>query len=72
MSALETALQLQFEAMSLPAAEREYRFCPGRRWRFDFAWPGPNVACEVEGGIWTAGRHNRGAGFAADCEKYNA
>ena len=56
----------------LPAPIREYPFCDGRRWRADFAWPSANLILEVEGGIWTEGRHTRGSGFSADTEKYNA
>ena len=48
----------------------EYR--KGRAWRFDLAWPEVRVAVECEGGTWSGGRHTRGAGFAADCAKYNA
>lgn len=59
-------------AHGLPTPEREYRFHDVRRWRFDFAWPELRVAVEVDGGTWTAGRHNRGAGFEGDAEKLNA
>jgi hypothetical protein len=51
--------------------EREYRFCEGRRWKFDFAFPENMVAVEIEGGIWSGGRHTRGAGYTKDLEKYN-
>ena len=50
---------------------REYRFCPPRRWRFDCCWPNYNVAVELEGGVWTRGRHTRPAGYQKDIEKYN-
>lgn len=41
-------------------------------WRFDFAWPAQCIAVEVEGGVWSDGRHVRPAGFTEDCKKYNA
>jgi hypothetical protein len=28
-------------------------------------------ASQIAGGIWISGRHNRGAGFITDIEKYN-
>ena len=61
------------EAMGLPRPVPEYRFDPNRRWRFDFAWPERKIkiAVEVEGGIWTGGRHIRGRGFEQDLMKYN-
>jgi very-short-patch-repair endonuclease len=71
MSAIETLFALHVRAAKLPEPQREYRFDPSRRWKFDFAWPNWQVAVECEGGIWTHGRHTRGSGFEADCEKYN-
>jgi hypothetical protein len=61
------------ESYGLPRPVTEYPFAlqEGRRWRFDYAWPSHHVALEVEGGIWQAGRHTRGAGFVKDLEKYN-
>lgn len=60
-----------FETHGILLPTPEYRFAPPRRWRFDFAWPDHKVALEVEGGVWTEGRHTRGAGFLGDMEKYN-
>lgn len=50
---------------------RQYRFDETRQWRFDFAWPYAKVAVEIDGGIWSGGRHTRGKGFENDCEKFN-
>lgn len=50
----------------------EYRFHPGRRWRFDVANPKTMVAIEINGGVWNYGRHVRGGGFTGDMEKINA
>lgn len=55
----------------LPVPTTEHKFHPDRRWRFDYAWPDLKVALEVEGGIWSGGRHTRGAGYAKDMEKYS-
>jgi hypothetical protein len=49
----------------------EHKFHSTRKWRFDYAFPDSMVAVEVEGGVWTGGRHTSGAGFVKDMEKYN-
>ena len=71
MSHLENMLDMLIDDDGLPVPECEFRFHPTRRWRFDRAWVPYKVACEVEGGIWSAGRHVRGRGFQKDCSKYN-
>lgn len=59
------------EGAGLPCPRSEYVFHEGRNWRFDYCWPDQLVALEVEGGVFKGGRHTRGAGYAADLEKYN-
>jgi very-short-patch-repair endonuclease len=58
-------------AMKLPLPEAEYRFHPVRKHRLDFAWPDSRLGLEVEGGVWTRGRHGRGSGIVKDMEKAN-
>jgi len=48
----------------------EYEFHPTRQWRFDVAFPEAKVAIELEGGVWSSGRHVRGNGYESDCQKY--
>ncbi len=61
-----------FKDAGLPQPLLEHKFHPDRRWRFDFAWPfPPQVALEVDGGIWIHGGHNRGAQMKATWEKEN-
>ena len=50
---------------------KEYKFHPVRKWRFDYAIPEHKIALEVEGGVWTGGRHTSSVGFMKDMEKYN-
>lgn len=71
MSHLEEALARQLLLCGIRGFQREYKFDPTRRWRFDFAWPADLLAVECEGAIWTQGRHTRGSGFSSDLEKYN-
>jgi hypothetical protein len=78
-SDLEQALLTQIRQAGLPAPEREYRFDWDRGWRFDLAWPYVNaagantpVAVDIQGAIWTGGKHGRGGGIELDHAKHNA
>lgn len=70
------ALAIRFEALwqrwNGPQLEREYKFSAARRWRADYCHAASRTIIELEGGIYSAGRHTRAAGFLGDIEKYNA
>ena len=70
-SALEAKLRLQLRALGLPEPLAEYMAIPGRKFRWDGAWPEKRVLYEVQGGIWHKGGHSTGAGITRDCEKHN-
>ena len=81
VSRLEETFLIQLRASYGPALpnpdpaffwQREWQFDAKRRWRFDFCWPSRMVAVELEGGVYSGGRHVRGRGFENDCEKMNA
>ncbi len=79
-SELEELLYLHIKCIhnknGLPLPQCEYMFRKhteglSRNWKSDFVWPEYNLVFEVEGGVWSQGRHTRGQGFTNDVEKYN-
>ena len=64
-------LAFQLRAAGLPEPEREWRFYPPRRWRFDLAYPARKLAIEVDGNIWHKSRHGYGTGMENDMRKLN-
>lgn len=67
----ESELAMQLRAVKIPF-EQEFRFHPKRKWRADFHLIDKKILIEVEGGIWSDGRHTRGKGYIGDMEKYNS
>jgi hypothetical protein len=61
-----------FQKTNTPEPVFEYEFHPARNWRFDLAWPSKKLALEVQGGLYTGGRHTTAQGFLNDMEKDNA
>jgi very-short-patch-repair endonuclease len=72
-SELEQKLAFQIKAVKLPEPQREFRFCPWRRYRADFAWPAQKLLVECEGGVFSKGKgwHLSVGGYLDDLEKYN-
>ena len=68
-SKAEELLAFQLKAVGI-VFEREVKFHPTRKWRADFVIG--RLMIEVEGAVWTNGRHTRPKGFIADLEKYNS
>ena len=72
---IESPLEREFlficKTYNLPTPERECHLIPERRFRWDFCWREQKVAVELQGGIFSGGRHTRGAGYILDMEKNN-
>ena len=61
-----------------PELEKEFYFNPDRQWRADYMFKVSDrlgverkYIVELDGGIWTGGRHVRGKGYIEDCMKKN-
>ncbi len=67
----EAALIQQLRALKIEF-EQEFQFHTTRKWQADFHIKNTKLLIEVEGGIWSGGRHTRGKGYIGDMEKYNA
>ncbi len=57
-------------AHDLPLPVHEYQFALPRKWAFDYLFDGW-LALEVQGGLFTGGRHVRGAALLKEIEKLN-
>ena len=66
----EAALIQQLRALKIEFVQ-EFQFHNKRKWRADFHIKNTKLLIEVEGGIWSNGRHTRGKGYLGDMEKYN-
>ena len=66
---MPTLLDVHLLAEKIPYTT-EFRFHPKRRWRFDYLI-GEKLAVEVDGAVYSRGRHVTGKGFEGDCEKAN-
>ena len=67
----EAAFLHNLAAIGVPTPTPEFLFHPSRKWRLDYAWPAAKLGLEVEGGVWTGGKHGRGSGIVKDMEKAN-
>ena len=62
----------QCQLVGLPVPVAELKFHPDRRWRFDWAFQSQRLALEVQGAVFTQGRHTRGPALLKEHEKLNA
>jgi hypothetical protein len=70
-SELEFLLAWQMKVLKMPTPIREFIPIPGRKLRFDFGFPDWRLLVEVQGAVWTKGKHGRGSGIIQDQDKLN-
>lgn len=58
------------KAHNLPVPVAEYKFHETRKWRFDWLFDGV-VALEIQGALFSGGRHTRGAALLSEYQKLN-
>lgn len=63
-------MKLMCQAHGIPEPLPEHKFHPTRKWKLDFYFH-PCLALEIQGGIFTGGRHVRGAALLKEYEKLN-
>lgn len=51
--------------------ERHSKSKRSKRYRLDFAHPSSKTGVEIQGGVYSRGRHVTGSGYERDCRKYN-
>lgn len=70
---LEDRFAASWEYLGGMPLQREYKFHPKRRWRFDFAHVPTKTAFEIMGGLYQAqSGHRSKEGVSRDYEKMNA
>jgi very-short-patch-repair endonuclease len=51
--------------------KRQFTPIPNRKFRCDFYIQKYNLVIEIQGGIFSGGRHTRGMGYSDDCKREN-
>ena len=59
------------EAWEKDFQERHAKSKRSKRYRLDFAHPFSRTGVEIQGGVYSRGRHVTGSGYERDCKKYN-
>ena len=69
-------LVLEREFSDIDAWEKDYqerhsKSKRSKRYRLDFAHLSSKTGVEIQGGVYSRGRHVTGSGYERDCRKYN-